>query len=88
MDLTLSPSLWPPFLPRFLLAAILFSTYGCGDDSDAKVVDFSETMAVERPGDRSMKDLLLQVAVGAMMSPKEYYAYHSCHFIKGMELGM
>jgi len=64
------------FLVRSLTAAILVFAYGCGDDSDTRVVDFSKTVAVEQSGDRSAVNLSLRVAVAAMISPKETFVYH------------
>jgi len=58
---------------RFLIAAILVLAYGCGGEGDIAVVDFSKTMAVERPGDRLPEDPFFRVAVAAMISPKEIF---------------
>lgn len=49
---------------------------GCGGDPDTVVVDFSKTVAVERPGDRIPQYPYLRVAVGAMTSPKETFVYY------------
>ncbi|MBW2064055.1 MAG: phosphate/phosphite/phosphonate ABC transporter substrate-binding protein [Deltaproteobacteria bacterium] len=49
---------------------------GCGSDSDVPVVDFSKTLAVERPEEETGSGLVLKVAVGAMISPKETFIYY------------
>jgi phosphonate transport system substrate-binding protein len=43
----------------------------CSRDSDKVVVDFSKTVPVARPGDRTSTNPPLRVAVAAMVSPKE-----------------
>ena len=59
----------------FLLAALIV-TSGCGRDSDTVVVDFNNTVAVERPMSTEPESDQLKVAVGAMISPKETFAYY------------
>ena len=49
---------------------------GCGRDSDAVVVDFNKTVAVGRPIRSEPKSIQLKVAVAAMISPKETFAYY------------
>ncbi len=49
---------------------------GCGRDSDAVVVDFNKTVAVDRPMSSDPESVQLKVAVGAMISPKETFAYY------------
>jgi len=49
---------------------------GCGKDSDAVVVDFSKTVAVERPKSPAPESTQLKVAVAAIISPKETFIYY------------
>jgi phosphonate transport system substrate-binding protein len=60
----------------FVIAAMLIFSHGCGGDTDVVVIDFSKTVDVERPGDRSTEDRSLRVAVAAMISPKETFIYY------------
>lgn len=53
------------------LWAVLVGVSGCGSDSDKVVVDFSKTVPVARPGERTSSTPPLRVAVAAMISPKE-----------------
>ena len=78
---------------RFLLVLFLIFFLGCSRGGDTKVVDFSITVQVARPGERPSADRYLRVAVGAMISPKEttvYYRqildYISSHIGKESEL--
>lgn len=48
---------------------------GCGRESDV-LVDFSKTVAVEQPGTFIQKNPTLNVAVAAMISPKETVVYY------------
>jgi phosphonate transport system substrate-binding protein len=59
----------------FLIALVAF-TSGCGGDGDAVVVDFSKTVAVERPIKPEPGSESLRVAVAAIISPKETFAYY------------
>ena len=62
-----------------LFAAVLLLpllTAACTKEPNAVVVDFSKTVSVERPSQRSEGDRPLRVAVGAMISPKETFVYH------------
>ncbi len=75
------------------LITSLFFAMGCSGDGDSKVVDFSDTVQVARPGERPSDNRYLRVAVGAMISPKEtavYYRqildYISSHIGKESEL--
>jgi phosphonate transport system substrate-binding protein len=63
-------------LYRFLLPAVIFFAYGCGDDANTLVVDFSKAVAVERAQERSPEAPRIRVAVGAMISPKETFIYY------------
>jgi len=58
-----------------ILAAIVI-TSGCGRDSDAVVVDFNKTVALERPISSEPESVQLKVAVAAIISPKETFAYY------------
>jgi phosphonate transport system substrate-binding protein len=49
---------------------------GCGKDSDAVVVDFEKTVAVERPAISASESTQLKVAVAAIISPKETFIYY------------
>jgi len=59
-----------------LLLATLAFPNGCGRDSDAVVVDFTKTVAVERPISSEPESVQLKVAVAAIISPKETFAYY------------
>jgi len=76
MDLILTFNKKTRLIISFLIAAVLLFAHGCGGDDDIVVVDFSKTVAVERPKDRSPRHLFLRVAVGAMISPKETFIYY------------
>ncbi len=60
----------------FLLLAIVFTAFSCGRDSDAVVVDFTKTIAVERPPNQIPQAATFNVAVAAMISPKETFGYY------------
>jgi phosphonate transport system substrate-binding protein len=59
----------------FMLAAGLISI-GCERESAAVVVDFSKTVAVDRPASSVPESTQLKVAVAAIISPKETFAYY------------
>jgi len=59
-----------------LILATLVILSGCGRDSDAVVVDFTKTVAVERPINSEPESAQLKVAVAAIISPKETFAYY------------
>jgi phosphonate transport system substrate-binding protein len=61
---------------KVLIVATLFLGYGCGDDANTLVVDFSKAVAVERPHERLPETPRIRVAVGAMISPKETFIYY------------
>jgi phosphonate transport system substrate-binding protein len=63
-------------LISFLLFVVLIGLTGCGRDSDAVVVDFSKTVAVDRPISSVPESAQLKVAVAAIISPKETFAYY------------
>jgi len=49
---------------------------GCGNDSDAVVVDFEKTVVVDQPGRQQLENPYLKVAVAAMISPKDTFVYY------------
>jgi phosphonate transport system substrate-binding protein len=59
-----------------IVLATLVVISGCGRDSDAVVVDFNKTIAVERPKSPIPELATLNVAVAAMISPKETFGYY------------
>ena len=66
----------PSFIIGSLLLAVAIAVSGCGRDSDAVVVDFSKTIAVERPASQIPETATFTVAVAAMISPKETFGYY------------
>ena len=60
----------------FFLLTIVFGASSCGRDSDAVVVDFTKTIAVERPASQILQASTFNVAVAAMISPKETFGYY------------
>ncbi|MBW2205880.1 MAG: phosphate/phosphite/phosphonate ABC transporter substrate-binding protein [Deltaproteobacteria bacterium] len=59
-----------------LLIGFLLSLWGCFGDPEGVVVDFNKTKPVERPREMSVDTKRIRVAVGAMISPKETFAYY------------
>ena len=59
-----------------LIFLSLLTATSCGRDSDAVVVDFTKTIAVERPQGQIPKPATFNVAVAAMISPKETFGYY------------
>jgi phosphonate transport system substrate-binding protein len=55
---------------------VLLFLYGCTQEGDTRVVDFSKTIPVARPGAGASSRPSLRVAVGAMVSPKETFVYY------------
>jgi phosphonate transport system substrate-binding protein len=72
----LYPSHCARFLSRLLLILILILASGCGGSGDTQVVDFTKTIYVEQPGERSPENRSLRVAVAAIISPKETFGYY------------
>ncbi len=64
------------FIVCLLLLVMVIAASGCGKDSDAVVVDFSKTIAVERPASQISQAATFNVAVAAMISPKETFGYY------------
>jgi phosphonate transport system substrate-binding protein len=58
------------------ILAMLIAVYGCSGDSDAVVVDFSKTVAVERPASPDLESARLRVAVAAIISPRETFIFY------------
>ena len=63
-------------LVRIFIIVSLVAVFGCGGSGDTKVVDFSKTIPVARPGDQPVEGRSLRVAVAAMISPKETVGYY------------
>ena len=60
-----------------LILTSLVITSGCGSDSDAVEVNFSGAVAaVERPISSEPQSAQLKVAVAAIISPKETFAFY------------
>jgi phosphonate transport system substrate-binding protein len=59
-----------------LILVILVALYACGQDSDAVTIDFDKTIAVDRPVSNISQKTSLNVAVAAMISPKETFSYY------------
>ncbi len=55
---------------------ILLITVGCQKDTDITVIDFSKTVAIERPGNQTQSDSTFRVAVASMISPKETVVHY------------
>ncbi len=62
-------------LVSYLIITVVMVASGCGREADV-VVDFSKTVAVEQPGTHIQKNPTLNVAVAAMISPKETFVYY------------
>ena len=59
-----------------LILAVLVMTFSCGRDSNTVVVDFAKTIAVDRPAGQIPEAATFNVAVAAMISPKETFGYY------------
>jgi phosphonate transport system substrate-binding protein len=64
------------FILCLTITASLSFLYGCGGESDARVVDFSKTVVIEQPGKSPSDNQPLRVAVAAMISPKDTFVYY------------
>ena len=60
----------------YLITIMVMVVSGCGRESDAVVIDFSKTVAVDRPISSEPESAQLKVAVAAIISPKETFAYY------------
>jgi phosphonate transport system substrate-binding protein len=76
MDSLLSPYKKPSFLLTLLIAGMLATALGCGDNTDVVFIDFSKAVAVEQAEGDSPERPRIRVAVGAMISPKETFIYY------------
>jgi phosphonate transport system substrate-binding protein len=75
-------------LVRIIIIVSLVAVFGCGGSGDTKVVDFSKTIPVARPGDQPAEKHSLRVAVAAMVSPKEtFVSYRQILDYIGSHLG-
>ncbi len=61
---------------NLLILTMLSTTLGCGKDSDVVVVDFTKTISVERPASLIPETATFNMAVAAMISPKETFGYY------------
>jgi phosphonate transport system substrate-binding protein len=61
---------------RYLLVVLLLLGSACSDDHERRVVDFSDTVPIDRPEAKVTEHDSLRVAVGAMVSPKETLIYY------------
>jgi len=59
-----------------ILAGLLVISYGCSAEPEATFVNFSERMAVDRPGEESPQISSFKVAVGSMISAQETAVYY------------
>ena len=59
-----------------LILLFIVAIYGCSRDSDAVTIDFDKTIAVESPESDITQKGTLNVAVAAMISPKETFSYY------------
>ncbi len=57
-----------------MLALALLSA--CSPEGETRVIDFTQTIPVARPGERATGRPSLKVAVGAMVSPKETFVHY------------
>jgi phosphonate transport system substrate-binding protein len=64
----------------FIFGLVIFAglsfLYACGGETDMRVVDFSKTVAVDRPIISVPESAQLKVAVAAIISPKETFVYY------------
>ena len=60
----------------YLITIMVMVVSGCGRESDAVVIDFSKTVVVDRPISSEPESAQLKVAVAAIISPKETFAYY------------
>jgi phosphonate transport system substrate-binding protein len=63
-------------IAKAMVVALLLLPFGCGGDPDTVILDFSETIPMARPGENASVSPVIRVAVAAMVSPKETYAYY------------
>lgn len=58
------------------LACVILALGGCGGEEEKRVIDFSDTVQVNRPDTSSPDQRSLRVAVAAMVSPKRGFVYY------------
>ncbi len=60
----------------WMLAVLALFLANCDQDRSAKVVDFRQTMRVDRPDAKPPEQTALRIAVAAMISPKETFVHY------------
>jgi phosphonate transport system substrate-binding protein len=70
------PSQMAPLLFGCLFVLSVFFIYGCTDRADVVLLDFSKTEAPAKPDPSPQGRPSLKIAVAAMISPKETFAYY------------
>lgn len=61
---------------RFFVALVLALLSACSPENETRIVDFTQTIPVARPGEGATGRPSLKVAVGAMVSPKETFVHY------------
>lgn len=61
---------------RYALPVLILVVSACSDQPANRVVDFNDTVQVDRPSGKASEHDALKVAVGAMVSPKETISYY------------
>lgn len=59
-----------------VIAVLMLALSGCSREADYKTIDFSQKIKVDQPAARASNEKTLRVAVAAMISPKETFAYY------------
>ncbi len=76
-----------PYLYTVACGVIAALMQGCSSDADVLDIDFSETIRIERPGEKKPEHPHFRVAVAAMVSPKETFGqYRTLLDFIGLEL--
>jgi phosphonate transport system substrate-binding protein len=70
---------------RIILAVLLAFSYGCSAEPEATLVNFTQRMPVERPGDQFKDRSYFRVAVASMFSARETarHYHHLLDYIAG-----
>ena len=63
-------------MTRLVILFSLAFLFGCGSETENRVVDFSKTVVVDQPGRQQPENPYLKVAVAAMISPKDTFVYY------------
>lgn len=58
------------------IAALALLLASCNQDQGAKLIDFRQTVHVDRPDTKPPEQAALRIAVGAMVSPKETFVHY------------